>query len=106
MDRAGRIEMRGGRLGRDGGTAVGDLDNVIAERFGHAVHRQRASDETLHEFQAAHRPLLVAAHDAIAFAARPPCHSTLLTDVSASVPAALLERIEGVIAAQRDAQRC
>jgi hypothetical protein len=49
MDRAGRVEMRGRRLGSDDRTPAGDLDNVIAERFGHTVQRQRASDEILHK---------------------------------------------------------
>jgi hypothetical protein len=77
---AGRIAMRRGRLGRDRHVAAGDFDDVIAERLRHAVQRQRAGDETLNELQAAHRPLLVDANDAVAFSLGARGHSDAPSD--------------------------
>jgi hypothetical protein len=44
--------------------ALGNLDNVITERFRHRVQRQRAVDEPLHKFETAHCSFLVVINDA------------------------------------------
>ena len=48
--------------------ALGNLDNVVAERLRHAVQGQRAVDEPLNEFEAAHCSLLVVVDETEAFA--------------------------------------
>ena len=60
------------RMGFCGGNnaALGNFDNVVAERLRHRVQRQRAVDEPLHVFEAAHCALLVVIDDSEAFARR------------------------------------
>jgi hypothetical protein len=70
MNRAGGIEMP--RMGFCDGNnaALGNLDNVVAERLRHRVQGQRAVDEPLNIFEAAHCSLLVVVDDAEALASR------------------------------------
>jgi len=64
VNSAGRVAVP--RMGLCGGNnaALGNLDNVIAERFRHRVQGQRAVDEPLHKFETAHCSLLVFIDDA------------------------------------------
>ena len=57
------------RMGLCGGNdaALGNLDNVIAERFRHRVQGQRAVDEPLNKFETAHCSSLAAIDDAKVF---------------------------------------
>jgi hypothetical protein len=68
MNRAGGVEKP--RMGFCGGNnaALGNLDNVVAERLRHGVQGQRAVDEPLNEVEAAHCSLLVVIDDSEAFA--------------------------------------
>ena len=54
--------------------ALGNLDNVVAERLRHRVQGQRAVDEPLNKFEAAHCSLLVVIDDAKTFLNRGLCH--------------------------------
>ena len=74
MNRAGGIEMP--RMGFCDGNnaALGNLDNVVAERLRHRVQGQRAVDEPLNKFEAAHCSLLVVIDDAKTFLNRGLCH--------------------------------
>jgi hypothetical protein len=55
-------------LGGDHDAAPRCLDDVIAERLGHGVERQRPVDQCLDEFETAHGPLLRVVDDAEALA--------------------------------------
>lgn len=59
------VRCRGGNH-----AALGNLDNVIAERFRHAVQGQRAVDQPLDEFETAQGALLVVIDDAETLADR------------------------------------
>jgi hypothetical protein len=48
-------------------TALGNLDNIVAERFRHRVQRQRAIDEPLNKFETAHFLSLLVVYDAKTF---------------------------------------
>jgi hypothetical protein len=54
-------------FGAVGEAALGDLNNVVAERFRHRVQRQSAVDESLNEFKPARCTLLVVIDDAKRF---------------------------------------
>jgi len=60
-----RCPARGFYGGND--AALGNLDNVITERFRHRVEGQRAVDKPLNKFETAHRSLLVVIDDAKTF---------------------------------------
>ena len=60
--------MPGVRLDRGDDVALRHLDDVVAERLRHAIERQRAVGEPLHELDAAERALLLVSDDAEAFA--------------------------------------
>src|SRR5262249_8630068 len=70
MNRAGGVEMP--RMGFCGSNnaALGNLDNVVAERLRHRVQGQRAVDEPLNKFEAAHCSLPVVIDESEAFASR------------------------------------
>jgi hypothetical protein len=58
------------RFRRDNNAALGNLDNVIAERLRHRVQGHCAVDEPLDKFKTAHRPLLAIIDDAKTFPGR------------------------------------
>ena len=70
MNRAGGIEMP--RMGFCDGknAALGNLDNVVAERLRHRVQGQRAVDEPLNKFETTHCTLLIVIHDPKTFPSR------------------------------------
>jgi hypothetical protein len=70
-------------------TALGNLDNVIAERFRHGVQGQGAIDQPLNEFETAYCPLLVVIDDAKTFpdsGFQHELHSALFLNASAAAP--------------------
>ena len=75
-------------VGRCGGNhaALGNLDDVIAERFRHGVQRQRAVDKALDEFETAQGALLVVIDDAETFAAGRLRHEWLSKPVGNRAP--------------------
>ena len=82
MHGACRVEMaRAWRSGDDDPARRG-LDDVVAQRPGHAVERQRAAHQPLHEFQPAHGGLGIGAHDAIALYACVLVHGLHLAHLS------------------------
>jgi hypothetical protein len=54
-------------LGGDHDEALGNLDNVVAERLRHRVQGQCAVNESLNEFESAHCPLLIVIDDTKSF---------------------------------------
>src|SRR5262249_26786748 len=68
MNRAGGVEKPCMRFCGGNNAALGNLDNVVAERLRHGVQGQRAVDEPLNEFEAAHCSLPVVTDDTEAFA--------------------------------------
>ena len=70
MNSAGRVEMTRMRFCGGNNVALGNLDDVIAERLRHRVQGQRAVDEPLNKFETTHCTLLIVIHDPKTFPSR------------------------------------